>query len=563
MAAGQRSYIEGFQDGRFYANGWHSTGEMGGVWAPPLKLVDGVWFGIGDEWVGQATKFSSGWGYTRFDLPDAGGLHLQRTDVAPDANRAALFGLQMTNPTSADKTVTVKVDAHSELMGAYPWGFSGVTPNASDNLADHGSLHRRGAAVHRRRRAAGRPRASLRGAGGLQPGPGVRRGGRDAAAASAARSPVNVCVGDDGTSMPSACDDGPFGKGTGGELRYEVTVPAGAAKTLWVAVAGSDKGLADAPEPAGRRAAGSRGRARGQGRRARQALEVVAGVAARRRAAAERDRLGQAEPRRHHADRLGPADPLDQPGQAVPAAARDGRPRPLVRRRLPRLPVDLRHRRRVHELRGGGARPVRHRQGPPAGPARHLRRPQRPLGHRRPRGRVRRLDLVRPRLADDRGRRYEDQRLQHRRDGQVPERGRAHLALDGRQPLPRRDVRLRQAQPAGRRSAPRRRSRRLARGVGQRRAHGHGPREARQRRLLHPLALRPRRHGALQARREHVRVGDEPRAQAPEAVRGHVVGHRRTAVRRLAGGSGQRPVLPEALDRPGADGGRAERRRRR
>ena len=138
VAAGQRSYVEGFQDGRFYANGWHTTGEMGGVWAPPLKLVDGVWFGIDDAWVGQATTFHSGWGYTRYDFPDMGGLHVQRTDVAPDADRAALFGLQLTNPGSADKTVTVKVDAHSELMGAYPWGFSGVTPNASDNLADHG-----------------------------------------------------------------------------------------------------------------------------------------------------------------------------------------------------------------------------------------------------------------------------------------------------------------------------------------------------------------------------------------------------------------------------------------
>jgi hypothetical protein len=82
IAAGQRSYVEGFQDGRFYANGWHTTGEMGGVWTPPLKLVDGVWFGIGDQWVGQATRFSSGWGYTRFALPDAGGLQLQRTDVS-------------------------------------------------------------------------------------------------------------------------------------------------------------------------------------------------------------------------------------------------------------------------------------------------------------------------------------------------------------------------------------------------------------------------------------------------------------------------------------------------
>src|SRR6202521_1256521 len=140
VAAGTRAYSIGFEDGRFYANGWHITGEMGGVWAPPLKLVDGVWFGIGNDWVGPATKFTSGRGYTRYQLPDAGGLQLQRTDFAPDANRAVLFGLRMTNP-GATKTVTVKVDAHSELMGAFPWGFSGLTPNAKDNLPDHGSFN--------------------------------------------------------------------------------------------------------------------------------------------------------------------------------------------------------------------------------------------------------------------------------------------------------------------------------------------------------------------------------------------------------------------------------------
>ena len=61
VTAGQRSYAVGFEDGRFYANGWHITGEMGGVWAPPIKLVDGVWFGLDGQWVGQATKFFSGW----------------------------------------------------------------------------------------------------------------------------------------------------------------------------------------------------------------------------------------------------------------------------------------------------------------------------------------------------------------------------------------------------------------------------------------------------------------------------------------------------------------------
>ena len=140
VASGQRSYVEGFEDGRFYANGWHISGEMGGVWAPPLKLLDGVWFGIDGQWAGQATNFSSGYGYTRFDLPTTGGLQLQRTDFAPDGHRAALFGLQMTNPGKHDRKVTVQVDAHSELMTAYPWGFSGVTPNAADNLPDHGAF---------------------------------------------------------------------------------------------------------------------------------------------------------------------------------------------------------------------------------------------------------------------------------------------------------------------------------------------------------------------------------------------------------------------------------------
>ena len=69
VTAGTRAYSVGFQDGRFYANGWHITGEMGGIWAPPLKLADGVWFGVDDQWVGEATKFTSGRGYTRYDLP--------------------------------------------------------------------------------------------------------------------------------------------------------------------------------------------------------------------------------------------------------------------------------------------------------------------------------------------------------------------------------------------------------------------------------------------------------------------------------------------------------------
>src|SRR3954453_5220403 len=121
IASGTRAYATGFEDGRFYANGWHITGEMGGVWTPPLKLLDGLWFGIDGQWIGPATRFTQGYGFGRMDLPSMSGLELRRTDFVPDGRRGALVGLTLRS-TGAARTVTVMVDAHSELLSAYPWG---------------------------------------------------------------------------------------------------------------------------------------------------------------------------------------------------------------------------------------------------------------------------------------------------------------------------------------------------------------------------------------------------------------------------------------------------------
>ena len=136
VVAGTRAYSIGFGDGRFYATGWHITGEMGGIWTPPLKLADGVWFGIDDQWLAPATAFTSGRGYVRYALPATKGLLVRRTDFVPDGRRAALFGLELANAGTAARTVTVKVDAHSELLGAYPWTGSKDHPTAADNLPD-------------------------------------------------------------------------------------------------------------------------------------------------------------------------------------------------------------------------------------------------------------------------------------------------------------------------------------------------------------------------------------------------------------------------------------------
>jgi hypothetical protein len=54
VTSGSRGYIVGTEAGRFPAMGWHIQGEMGGIWSPPIKLLDGLWFGVDGEWLGEA-----------------------------------------------------------------------------------------------------------------------------------------------------------------------------------------------------------------------------------------------------------------------------------------------------------------------------------------------------------------------------------------------------------------------------------------------------------------------------------------------------------------------------
>ena len=54
LVTGDRAWALGTADGRYPAAGFHTRGEMGGFWLPNLKLLDGMWFGIDDDWIGPA-----------------------------------------------------------------------------------------------------------------------------------------------------------------------------------------------------------------------------------------------------------------------------------------------------------------------------------------------------------------------------------------------------------------------------------------------------------------------------------------------------------------------------
>ncbi|QNE18789.1 glycogen debranching protein [Kribbella qitaiheensis] len=237
LVVGDRAYAMGDETGLYPATGWHTRGEMGGIWTPPLKLLDGLWFGLDGDWLGKdvaAAKYTSGHGYQRIDYP--GDVRVQRTDFVPDGIRATVVGLTL--KASKAKTVTLDVDAHSELMPTYPWG--GTTPNAGQsNLPDTGSyadgaLRFRDQGTPPVANAAAHDYAALVGSS-LRPTSHAlganHRGPQD---------PAVICPADG--DAPAHCDDTAFGKGTGGRLTYSVDLKPGKATTVWFAVAGSDDG---------------------------------------------------------------------------------------------------------------------------------------------------------------------------------------------------------------------------------------------------------------------------------------------------------------------------------
>ena len=244
VAASERAQIEGFQDGRFYANGWHITGEMGGIWTPPLKLRrrrlvrDRRPVGRPGAGVHERLRLHP--------LQAAGHGRASRSSAPtspPTGRRAGLFRLKLTNPGAA-RTVTFKVDAHSELLPSYPWGFDGAEPNASQQLADTGSFDG-DALVFRDQGTLPHPNATPHDYAALV-GSSLKPSGGETGAGHCGPQPGTGARGTTRRRCRASATTARSARARAASCATRSTLPAGGSKTVWVAVAGSDKGLAPA-----------------------------------------------------------------------------------------------------------------------------------------------------------------------------------------------------------------------------------------------------------------------------------------------------------------------------
>jgi hypothetical protein len=134
----------------------------------------------------------------------------------------------------------LKMDAHSELMGAYPWGETNPSQtvyNLEDTVAAEGDnlvFREQGTPP-----AENAPPHDWTAVVGSNLTPTGSETGEDF---RGPQDPPVICPasGPGTPQAPPRCDDTAYGKGKGGQLRYAVTVPANSTETVWFAVAGAD-----------------------------------------------------------------------------------------------------------------------------------------------------------------------------------------------------------------------------------------------------------------------------------------------------------------------------------
>ncbi len=216
VAAGTGAYVVGAENGTFPPIGWHTTGQMGGVWAPPTKLLDGLWFSVGGHWLDASATYTTGPGFVRLSFPVTGGLQPTLTEFAPDGQPTVLFGLTLTPVSGKTTTASVAADAHSQVAAAYPWGFTKPT---FDSFNHQNTVSASGNVIQFRQES--RPWY---------------------AEVGATPQPASVKTGTGFWGPTPASQQAAFGtKGRGGELTWNLSIPA-AGQTLWLGVAGSHTG---------------------------------------------------------------------------------------------------------------------------------------------------------------------------------------------------------------------------------------------------------------------------------------------------------------------------------
>jgi hypothetical protein len=122
VTAGNRVYMIGNQDGSFSDMGWHITGEMGGVWDHPIKLLDGISAFVHLEGSDEMHCLDSALKFINYPVGNEHhfslksiGIDVKRLQFIPDNKEGLVMQYKLINKTNTPKKINFCVTAKSDL----------------------------------------------------------------------------------------------------------------------------------------------------------------------------------------------------------------------------------------------------------------------------------------------------------------------------------------------------------------------------------------------------------------------------------------------------------------
>lgn len=121
VAAGDRVYMVGHQDGTFPDLGWHVKGEMGGIWNHPIKLMDGFTAAI----IETDNSYCLDAAHQFVNYPFANkhlfqthipGLEVDRFQFVPDGVQGMVIEFTFRNVDKSEKSFDFEFSGHTDLM---------------------------------------------------------------------------------------------------------------------------------------------------------------------------------------------------------------------------------------------------------------------------------------------------------------------------------------------------------------------------------------------------------------------------------------------------------------
>ncbi len=119
LTPGDKTYMVGHQDGSFPDLGWHVTGEMGGIWNHPIKLMDG--FGVSIDVNGTINCLDKANSFINYPYANQhnfilGDLEIRRRQMVPDGHESVYVEFEIINNSTEELSIDFTFNGFVDLM---------------------------------------------------------------------------------------------------------------------------------------------------------------------------------------------------------------------------------------------------------------------------------------------------------------------------------------------------------------------------------------------------------------------------------------------------------------